>query len=71
MARDICKALGDRIRQLRNDRGWRQIDLAQHAGINEKYVSDLEVGKKEICLRSLQAIAGAFGLHLSEFFKGV
>jgi len=29
MARDICIALGERIRQLRLERSWRQIDLAE------------------------------------------
>ena len=60
MARDICVGLGERIRKLRNDRGWRQIDLAEEAGVHENYISDLEMGRKEICLRTLQRIAAAF-----------
>lgn len=48
MARDICIMLGERVRRLRKDRGWRQIDLAEHAEIHENYVSDLEAGRKEI-----------------------
>jgi XRE family aerobic/anaerobic benzoate catabolism transcriptional regulator len=71
MARDICAALGERIRQLRLDRGWRQIDLAELVGINENYVSDLELGKKEVCLRTIKALASAFGLSVSEFLKTV
>lgn len=71
MARDICISLGERIRDLRRERGWRQIDLAEQAGINENYVSDLEIGKKEICLRTLQDLADAFGLKTSELLKGV
>jgi XRE family aerobic/anaerobic benzoate catabolism transcriptional regulator len=61
MARDICVSLGERIRELRKARGWRQLDLAEQAGINENYVSDLELGNKEICLRTLKAISTAFG----------
>ena len=71
MARDICTTLGERIRQLRLDRGWRQIDLAELVGINENYVSDLELGKKEVCLRTIKALASAFGLSVSEFLKTV
>jgi len=71
MARDICVALGERIRQLRKERGWRQIDLAEEAGIHENYVSDLEQGKKEVCLRTLQTIAKAFDLTVAELFKTV
>jgi len=71
MARDICVVLGKRIRQLRTARGWRQIDLAEQAGINENYVSDLELGRKEPCLRTIKALASALGLSVSEFLNTV
>ena len=71
MSRDICILLGLRIRELRMDRNWRQIDLAEQAGINENYVSDLEIGKKEICLRTLQAIAAAFELTIGQLMQGI
>jgi len=71
MARDICVALGERIQQLRADRGWRQIDLAEETSIHENYVSDLELGRKEVCLRTLQTLAGAFDMTASELLKGI
>ncbi|MGA2965355.1 MAG: helix-turn-helix transcriptional regulator [Terriglobales bacterium] len=71
MPSDICILLGQRIRELRTAKGWRQIDLAEEAGINENYVSDIEIGKKEICLRTMQAVADAFGLTLAELLKGL
>jgi transcriptional regulator with XRE-family HTH domain len=71
MATDICISLGDRIRFLRGQRGWRQIDLAEHAGISENYVSDLETGKKEICIRMLQSIAKAFDMKVKELLNDV
>ena len=71
MARDICVALGDRIRDLRMARGWRQIDLAEEAGIHENYVSDLELGHKEICLRALQTLARAFGMSVAKLLDGI
>lgn len=71
MKRDVCLILGKRIRALRKDRGWRQIDLAVEARINENYVSDLEYGRKEACLRTLQSLATAFGLTISELLKDI
>jgi transcriptional regulator with XRE-family HTH domain len=71
MARDICIALGERIRQLRKERGWRQIDLAEETGIHENYVSDLEMGRKEICLRTLQTVARAFGMKAMDLLEGL
>ncbi len=71
MARDICVALGERIRKLRTERGWRQIDLAEHAGVHENYVSDLETGRKEVCLRTLQTIAAAFEMKAADLLRGI
>jgi transcriptional regulator with XRE-family HTH domain len=71
MASDICVALGKRIRQLRKERGWRQIDLAEEAGIHENYVSDIEKGQKEVCLRTLHTIAHAFDMKLGDLLKGI
>lgn len=71
MASDVCVQLGERIRQLRKDRSWRQLDLATQAGINENYVSDLELGHKEPCLRTLATIARAFDMKMAELLRGV
>ena len=71
MASDVCVVLGERIRQLRIDRGWRQIDLAEEAHIHENYVTDLEKGRKEVCLRTLLAIAYAFDMKISDLLQDI
>ena len=45
--------------------------MAEQAGINENYVSDLELGNKEICLRTLKAVALAFELTIGDLMKDV
>jgi transcriptional regulator with XRE-family HTH domain len=64
-------ALGERIRDLRQARRWRQIDLAEEAGMHENYVSELELGRKEICLRMLQTVAETFGISTADLLKGI
>jgi len=71
MSSDVCVQVCKRIRDLRKKRGWRQIDLAEQSGIHEVHISDLERGVREVGLRHLAALAGAFGLSLSEFLKGI
>lgn len=71
MASDICTALGERIRRLRTARGWRQIDLAEQAGVHENYISDLELGHKEACLRTIQTLAAALEVTPSDLLKGI
>ena len=71
MARDICEKFGERLRELRKDRGWRQLDLAEQAGISENYVSELELGQKEICLRTLDLLSKALGVTIDNLVKGI
>jgi transcriptional regulator with XRE-family HTH domain len=71
MASDICIRFGKRVRELRKERRWRQIDLAEQAGISENYVSDLELGRKEVCLRTIEALSEALGSNIIELMKGV
>lgn len=71
MGRDICVALGERIRRLRTERGWRQIDLAEESGLHENFVSDLEQGRKEACLRTLQTLAKAFGMPVADLLRDI
>jgi transcriptional regulator with XRE-family HTH domain len=40
-------ALGERIQQLRNARGWSRNKLAREAKVSQGYISDLESGKKD------------------------
>ena len=71
MARDICAATGERIRKLRRVKGWRQIDLAEHSGVHEVHISDLERGAREPGLRTLRKIVAALDTTLSELLKGL
>ena len=71
MARDICEKFGERLRELRKNRGWRQLDLAEQAGISENYVSELELGQKEICLRTLDLLSKALGIAIENLMKGI
>jgi transcriptional regulator with XRE-family HTH domain len=69
MATDICVLVGRKIRELRRTKGWRQIDLAEHSGVHEVHISDLERGTREPGLRTLQAITEALGISLTELFR--
>jgi transcriptional regulator with XRE-family HTH domain len=71
MATDICVQFGKRIRKLRTERGWTQIDLAVHTGLGRVFISDLERGKKEPCLRSIEILAIAFDMTVPQLFRAV
>lgn len=71
MANDICATVGQRIRELRQAKGWTQTYLSIHAGVGRNYISDVELGKKEIGLRNLQLLAESLDTTLEKLFRGL
>lgn len=69
MPSELAVRLGRRIRELRLERSWRQIDLAAHAEISKTHVSDIEVASTEICLHTLERIATALDVTPSDLLK--
>jgi transcriptional regulator with XRE-family HTH domain len=67
----ICVRLGKRIRALRKEKGWRQIDLAQHCGVREVHLSYVERGLREVGFNTLVAIAKGLDVKLSDLIRDV
>jgi transcriptional regulator with XRE-family HTH domain len=68
---DVCKKVGRRIRKRREERGWTQTYLSVHSGLGRPFMSNIERGQKELCLRSLEILAVAFGISLSQLMRGI
>lgn len=71
MARDICDRFGRRIRDLRKKRGWTQVYLAEHTGLGSVYISQLEHGKKEPGLRTIEILAISFEMTPAQLLRGI
>jgi transcriptional regulator with XRE-family HTH domain len=71
MARDICVRFGSRIRKLRQRRGWTQVYLAEHTGLGSVYISQLEHGKKEPRLRTIEVLAISFDMTPAQLLRGI
>lgn len=61
--------VGQNIRQIRQERGLTQEELALMSGLSQGYINQLESGKRKFTQKTLCAIAEAVGLPLSAFFK--
>lgn len=57
-----ARAFGERVRELRLDRGLSQEALAERAGLSRNYVGDVERGMKNLSLYNLLRIAKALGV---------
>jgi DNA-binding XRE family transcriptional regulator len=64
----IIKALGNRVRRLRKERGWSQEFLAVRAGMHRTYMWGIEQGMRNPSIRHLARIADALSIPIRELF---
>jgi transcriptional regulator with XRE-family HTH domain len=62
---------GKRLRQLRIARGLSQVEMAHQFGIDRGHISEMESGKKNVCLPMLEVLARGFRVTISALMKGV
>ena len=61
----LLRLVGERVRQLRKDRGLRQEDMCQY-GFEYKYYQRIEYGQKNLSLKTLNRLSRAFDIPVSE-----
>ena len=71
MSTNITERFGIRLRTLRKKQGWTQVEMAEKLGVDRSYISDMERGKKNVCLPTLEIIAQGTGLTISQVLKGL
>ena len=67
----ITEKVGQRIKQLRNERELSQEKLALKAELDRTYLVGAELGKRNISLKSLEKIVNALNVSFEDFFKGI
>jgi len=63
--------LGKRIQGLRKKKGWTQTDMAVYLDMNRGHISDIERGKREVGIITLQVIAKGFDTTMSRLLRGL
>ncbi len=61
---------GKRVRELRAQQGLTQEALAEMAGIDRSYLSQIEAGKRHMALHVAWNVAGALNLSIGEVLAG-
>jgi transcriptional regulator with XRE-family HTH domain len=68
---DICIRFGRKLQRLRKQKGWTQSYMAEHTGIGRSHISNMETGKKEAGLRTLEILADSFGMSLPQLLSRI
>ena len=63
--------LGDRIRELRNNKGETLKNTSEDTGLSVSYLSDIERGRTNPSLQTLETLANHFGITINDMLLGV
>ena len=55
------------LRELREESGHRQIDVAKLLGVHQSMVSKYEVGERRLDILEIRALCGLFGITVADF----
>lgn len=65
---DIVRTFGQKVRQLRNQKGWSQEHLALKCNLHRTYIGAIERGERNVSLRNIEKIASALEISIRDFF---
>jgi transcriptional regulator with XRE-family HTH domain len=68
---DIREQFGERIRALRQERGWTQVEMADFLAMDRSYLSEIETGKKDPSLTMLRTLATGLSITISQLTDGL
>jgi transcriptional regulator with XRE-family HTH domain len=68
MKTDVLKQFGKRVRELRQEKGVSQEELAELSGFHRNYIGMLERGERNISLKNIAIIAKTFKLSVKDLF---
>jgi transcriptional regulator with XRE-family HTH domain len=58
-----------RVRELRDERGWSQDDLAKATGLSTAYIGTIERAEQSIAIDNMEKIADAFKVPIFELLQ--
>lgn len=68
---DVCRVVGERLREMRTDLGLTLSQLAEAASISVAMLSKMERGRTSPSLATLTSLARAANVPITAFFRGL
>lgn len=66
---DIKKKFGEKVKNLRLEKGWSQEKLALTADLDRTYIPGIEKGDRNVSITVIEKIANAFEVEIIELLK--
>jgi len=64
----VLVKFGNKVRQLRNEKGWSQEELSFKSGFHRTYIGMVERAERNISLKNIARIAKTFNVEIQDLF---
>ncbi|MBA6156511.1 helix-turn-helix transcriptional regulator [Tenacibaculum sp. S7007] len=64
----VLVKFGNKVRQLRNEKGWSQEELSFKSGFHRTYIGMVERAERNISLKNIERIAKTFNIEIQDLF---
>ena len=71
LTQPLLKALGQRIRELRTERGYSQESFADKCGVHRTFAGTIERGESNLSFQNIAKVAMTLDVSLSTLFTGL
>ena len=66
---NIQAKFGQKVKEIRKEKGFSQEDLATKSGLHRTYISDIERGDRNVSLKNVEKIAKALNIPIDYLLK--
>ena len=71
MQKDLLIAFGQTVRKIRMSKDISQEKYAEMCNLHRTYISDIELGKRNVSLENIEKMANALDMSISKLFQEV
>jgi len=69
MTKSTAQKFGDNMKKIRTEKGMSQGDICRELGLDRAYISNVENGKQNLTLTTMDKIAKALGVDVDVLLK--
>lgn len=69
MSQNTAKKFGDNMKKIRGEKGMSQGDICRALDLDRSYISNVENGKQNLTISTMEKVAGALGVSIDKLLK--
>jgi len=69
MAKSTAQKFGENMKKIRLEKGMSQGDICRALSLDRAYISNVENGKQNLTIRTMEKVAKALGVSVDRLFK--